>query len=112
MWLFLFNDYLCYANWSKYIVIWDLLNNEKIRKIEIKVNYCFYKILQWNYKYIIAYGGINSLKIIDFINNKEISNIKGSNTKDIKCIKKIKHPIYGESLITAGRDVKIKLWTL
>lgn len=28
------------------------------------------------------------------------------------CIKKINHPIYGESLLSAANDNKIKLWIL
>ena len=46
---------------------------------------------------------------MDLEKNVIISNIKAC-IKDINCIKKINHPIYGESLLTAGEDKLIKLW--
>ena len=43
---------------------------------------------------------------------KNISDINGKHTKEVVCIKKIYHPIYGESLLSAGNDNTIKLWTI
>ena len=51
-----------------------------------------------------------SFKILDFENNKVITDIKTDNY--IICLKKIYHPIYGESLLTADRGKKIKLWII
>ena len=31
---------------------------------------------------------------------------------ELVCIKKINHPIYGESLLSAGEDKAIKLWII
>ena len=31
---------------------------------------------------------------------------------ELVCIKKINHPIYGESLLSAGNDKAIKLWII
>ena len=33
-------------------------------------------------------------------------------TDKVVCIKKIYHPIYGESLLSGARDNTIKLWTI
>jgi WD40 repeat protein len=110
---FIFNDkdnidYLYSASETKNIIVWDLYKKIIFKKIEIKCNITY--IIQWNYKYIIITDrSNNSFKVIDLENNIIISNIIASE-KDLKCIKKIKHPIYGEVLLTAGDDGKIKLW--
>ena len=50
-----------------------------------------------------------SFKIID-IENEIIVNKTGQHTKNVICVKKINHPLYGESLLTASNDETIKLW--
>ena len=58
-------------------------------------------IIEWNNKYIIAADFNNkSFKIINLEGNKIICDINGQHTKEVVCIKKIYHPIYGESLMT------------
>ena len=106
------NDYLCSSSFNGYINIWDLYN-KKIFKI-INTNNCkLFHIIKWNNKYIIVADYKNkSFKIIDLEENKIISDIKGQLTKGVICIKKINHPIYGESLLSAGFDKIIKLWTI
>jgi len=106
------NDYLCSSSSNGYINIWDLYN-KKIFKI-INTNKCkLAHIIEWNNKYIIVVDVNNkSFKIIDLDENKIISDIGGQHTKDATCIKKIYHPIYGESLLSCGRDKCIKLWTI
>ena len=42
----------------------------------------------------------------------EISKIKGENVGKIKGLKKLYHPKYGESLLTAGEEGIIKLWII
>ena len=70
-------------------------------------------IIQWNEKYIIVADYNNkSFKIIDLEENKIISDIGGQHTYNVRCIKKIYHPIYGESLLSAGGDKTIKLWSI
>ena len=88
-------------------------NNKKIFKI-INTNKCeLAHIIEWNNKYIIVADYNNkSFKIIDLDENKIISDIGGQHTKDVVCIKKIYHPIYGESLLSSGEDKFIKLWTI
>ena len=71
----------------------------------------FAHIIQWNDRYtIVADYSNKSFKIIDLDKNKVVSNIIGENTEKISCIKKIYHPIYGESLLTTSEDNTIKLW--
>ena len=107
------NDYLCTSSDIGLINIWDL-NNKSIYKI-IKTNVSLAHIIEWNKKYIIAADFNNkSIKIIDKDNknNNFIIDIKTGHDGQLPCIKKIKHPIYGEALITAGYDKTIKLWTM
>ena len=43
--------------------------------------------------------------------NDSISDMKTEHEGELKCIKKINHPIYGQSLISAAEDKTLKLWT-
>ena len=106
------NDYLCSSSSNGYINIWDLYN-KKIFKI-INTNNCkLAHIIEWNNKYIIVTDVNNkSFKIIDLDENKIISNIEGQHKDWVICIKKIYHPIYGESLLSASKDKTIKLWII
>ena len=87
------------------------------KKIIIKVintNKCeLAHIIEWNNKYIIVADLDNeSFKIIDLEENKIICDINGQHNSEIVCIKKIYHPIYGESLLSAANDNTIKLWII
>ena len=105
------NDYLCSSSGNGYINIWDLYN-KKIFKV-INTNGCeLAHIIEWNNKYIIVADYNNKLfKIID-IDNNSIHDIKIEHKNNLVSIKKINHPIYGESLLSAGDDKIIKLWTI
>ena len=106
------NDYLCSSSSDGYIDIWDLYNKKIFKSINI--NKCkLGHIIEWNDKYIIVADATNkSFKIIDLEENQVISNIGGLHTNFVFSIKKINHPIYGESLITASNDNTIKLWVI
>ena len=106
------NDYLYSSSSNGYINIWDLYN-KNIYKI-INTNNCkLAHIIQWNNKYIIVTDVNNkSFKIIDLEENRIISDINGQHNKAIISIKKIYHPFYGESLLSAANDNIIKLWTI
>ncbi len=106
------NDYLCSSSSNGYINIWDLYN-KKIFKV-ININKCeLAHIIEWNNKYIIVADYNNkSFKIIDLEENKMICDINGQHTKELACIKKIYHPLYGESLLSAAGDNSIKLWVI
>ena len=106
------NDYLCSSSRNGYINIWDLYN-QKIFTI-INTNICLLThIINWNNKYIIVTDYDNkSFKIIDLEELKVMSIIAGQHNQEVICIKKINHPIFGESLLTAGEDNIIKLWAI
>ena len=61
---------------------------------------------------IVANVNNKSFKIIDLDENKIISDIGGQHTDKVICIKKIYHPIYGESLLSTSEDKTIKLWSI
>ena len=113
---FIFNldnkDYLCTSSYNGYINIWNLFN-KSIYKV-ISTNDCVLcNIIQWNNKYsIVADYDNKSFKIIDFEKGQVVKDIKGEHTDKVPCVKKIYHPLYGESLLTAGQDNTIKLWSL
>ena len=117
------NDYLCSSSYNGYINIWDLYNKNLFKNIDTNKNsklnffntneYKLAHIIEWNNKYIIVADDNNkSFKIIDIDENKIISDIGGQHTDKVNCIKKIYHPIYGESLLSSGQDKYIKLWTI
>ena len=105
-------DYLCSSSSNGYINIWDLYN-KKIFKV-INTNKCYLaNIIEWNNKYIIVADYDNkSFKIIDLEENKIICDINGQHTDKVVCIKKVYHPLYGESLLSAAEDNIIKLWII
>ena len=113
---FIFNldnkDYLCTSSYNGYINIWNLFN-KSIYKV-ISTNDCVLcNIIQWNNEYsIVADYDNKSFKIIDFEKGQVVKDIKGEHTDKVPCVKKIYHPLYGESLLTAGQDNTIKLWSL
>ena len=103
-------DYLCTSSRNGYINIWDLYN--KIEYKVINTNSALFHIIQWNSKYLIVADFFNkSFKIIN-IENENILDINKQHIKEVICIKKIYHPKYGESLLTAANDNTIKLWIL
>ena len=106
------NDYLCSSSSNGYINIWDLYNKNIFKTIN--TNECkLAHIIEWNNKYIIVADVNNkSFKIIDLDENKIISDIGGQHSNNVKCIKKIYHPIYGESLLSCGNDKCIKFWSI
>ena len=94
-------DYLCSSTSNGLIIIWNLYDKKLFNFIEIN-NSSFYHIISWNARYsIVADYNNNSFKIIDLESKKVISNIKHKNIP-FRCVKKVNHPIYGESLLAAG----------
>ena len=104
------NEYLCCSSTNGYINIWNLYNKNLFKVIYIKRSF-FMHIINWNNKNIIVADlNKNSAKIIDIESGQVISNIKENN--EVVCVKKVYHPIYGESLLIAARDNTIKLWII
>ena len=106
------NDFLCYSSANGYVNIWDLYERKIFKRIYIEACYLLY-IIPWNEKYIIVADYYNcSFKVIDIESGKTISDIGGQHKGRVICVKKIFHPIYGESLLSASEDKTIKLWTI
>ena len=105
------NDYLCTSSINGYINIWDL-SKKNIFKV-INTNNCsLYHIIQWNNKYIIVADYWNNCFKIINLENGIIKDIEKQHTGSVICIKKIYHPKYGESLLSAANDNTIKLWSI
>ena len=105
------NEYLFSCSTNGYINVWDLYNKNIYKTINSD-NCRLMSIIEWNDKYAIVSDLNNSIKIIDIGKLNIVNKIEGKYTEGIKCIKKIYHPTYGESLLSAGRDKIIKLWTI
>ena len=100
-------EYLCSSSSNGFINIWDLYN-KKITKIIRIIDVYLNHIIQWNRKYIIVVDYDNyNFKIINSENNY-IIEIKGQHTNSDICVKKVFHPIYGESLLSGSKDGTIK----
>ena len=105
-------DYLCSSSENGYINNWDLYN-KNIFKIINTNNSFLAHIIQWNDKYtLVADFNNKSFKIVDLEEDQIISLINSHHTKEVKSIKKINHPIYGESLLSCSKDNTIKLWSI
>jgi len=106
------NDYLCSTSTNGYINIWDLYQKSLFKSIYIS-NYYFMHIIEWNNKFLIVADYQNkSFKIIDIEKEIILSDFKNIHDEGVVCIKKIFHPIFDESLLTAGKDGIIKLWCI
>jgi len=113
------NDYLCTSSTNGYINIWDLYNKIIFKVINTKTNANIHKchlfhVIQWNINYIIVAELENSCFKIINLENEDIKDINDIREDDMGfiCIKKIYHPEYGESLLTASCSNKIKLWSI
>ena len=103
------NDFLFFI--SKFsLKIFDLYNKNIINSIEIKHS-TIININPWNDNYLIIIAK-DSFQIIDFINYKTISIFYFGNLVNIKSIKRINHPVYGESILSCGDNKSITLWKI
>ena len=101
-------DYFFSSSFNGYINIWDLYNKNNVKIINTN-KYRLNNIIEWNDKYIIVVDFDNkSFKII----NIETFDIKRVYKKGVKSIKKIYHPMHGESLLSSDQDGIIKLWSI
>ena len=112
---FIFNknnsDFLCSSSYNGFIHIWDLYKKTIVKTIDTKCILCH--IIPWNEKYAIAADFENkSFIVIDMVEKKIYNDYNIEHTLEVKCVKKLFHPSFGECLLTAGRDNIIKLWKL
>ena len=104
--------YVC-NNWSE-ICIWNLISKELVKNIKVSGkcdNIRLYGLLLWNENYLVVIDDTrNAIKIIDLKQDKVISSTNYKHNESVRCVKRIKHKIYGECLLTGGDDYSIKLW--
>ena len=93
-----------------YIHIWNLIDFSLLNTMRIN-NGNLNTFLNWSERYIIVSDKKKYLYyVIDIIDNQIITMVT-KNIKDfIKIFKKIKHPLYGECLITCNHAHLIQLW--
>ena len=105
-------EYLYSVSMNGYINIWELHQKLLINSIFINNNF-LNQIIQWNENYIImTNGNKNNILIMDLNCGRIISNIFSKHEKGIINIKKVVHPIYGESLLSCGLEGSIFLWNV
>jgi hypothetical protein len=107
-------DYLYVATNCSEINIWNLISKELVKMIKVSVKYDnirLYGLLFWNENYLVVTDDTNNaIKTIDLKQDKVISSTNYKHKESVRCIKRIKHKIYGECLLTGGDDYSIKLW--
>ena len=104
-------DYLYVVNVNGLIDVWNLNTFQLKQSIEYFKSY-FYHIISWNKRYIlVAEKSNSSILVIDTMYNRVISVFKEIHKSFVNSLKKIDHPIYGESLLSCDFDNKILLWT-
>lgn len=95
-----------------FIKMWNLVDKNIIKGIEIKECEIF-GILQWSENYLIcANYHNNSIDIIDINFGKVVKQIKATHQFKVAYVKKINHPELKECLLSAGFDNVIKLWRI
>ena len=94
-----------------YIRLWNLENNTCIKNIHCPSS-SLRGICLWNDQYIIAASSDKSFKVVDFNKESCVASISGQHFNSLCTIRKIKHPKYGESLLTGSIDGNIKLWII
>ena len=104
--------YLFNSSKNGFINVWNLYKKNLVHNINVNGSILCH-IIQWDDKYAIVadYNG-KSFKIIDIQSYYIVKDINGGHNKEVKTIKKINHPIYGDSLLSAGNDYTIKLWCI
>ena len=91
------------------IRIWNFHTSELLKKIII-YNKKIFGICLWSDNYIFIGCEDKMIKLVDIKNEEVINNLVGNNDAVLN-IKKIKHPKYGDCLISQGiKDNQIKLW--
>ena len=105
-------EYLYSVSMNGYINIWELHQKLLINSIFINNNF-LNQIIQWNENYIImTNGNKNNILIMDLNCGRIITSIFSKHEKGIINIKKVVHPIYGESLLSCGLEGSIFLWNV
>ena len=108
-------SYLLCTSSTGHIIIVELYEGQVTCDIKLKNNiHRVYDILPWDERYIIFADCLdNGILVFEYEYGGKIlgiSNINGLDEDDIECIRKIKHPIYGDCLLTASHKNCIKIF--
>ena len=96
------------SGYDRNIRIWNFHTGKLINKVSVNLMNIRSLFLYEN-KYFMAGSGYNNIDIYDLEKKEWVGSLQG-HSSDIICIKSIKHPLYGECLISQGYKEKIKLW--
>ena len=89
--------------------IWNFHTGILLNKIKVNNEYLF-GVCIWDDDYIFVGCKDKLIKLIDLNKGMVVKNLKGHNN-DVVTVKKVKHPKYGECLISQGSsNDNIKLW--
>ena len=102
-------DTLFESDGKGYVRLWNLENHQLIKSIQVKT-FSLRGMTLWNQKYIIVASSDKSFKILDLEEGTLACSISGQHFNSMCSVKKIMHPLYGESLLTGSIDGTIKLW--
>ena len=104
---------ICISN-EGLVFMWNMTSKSVINKLSIE-NFNLFDCLLWSHNCLIIssvnkVSKKNIIKILDIPSFKIINNIYVSNLEGISCIKKIIHPLKGNSLLASGENNKIILF--
>ena len=102
-------DTLFESDGKGYVRLWNLENHQLIKSIQCQP-FSLRGMTLWNQKYIIVASSDKSFKILDLEEGKLALSVSGQHVNSMCSVKKIMHPLYGESLLTGSIDGTIKLW--
>ena len=96
------------------IRIWDFNSGKIIYKISLMNNNLSFSglttICLWDNDYLFIGCIDKTIKLLELKSGNNIKNLIG-HTESVLCIKKVKHPQYGDCLISQGRRYdQIKIW--
>ena len=92
------------------IRIWNFHRGELLKKINV-YNIRLFGICLWNNDYLFVGCEDKSIKLIEIKTGDVVNNLYAKNNEVVLNIKKIKHPKFGECLISQGfKNNQIKLW--
>ena len=106
-------DMLAVSSCSGLILIIDLINKNVVKKIEIKSVHIF-SFIKWNENYLLV-NDMRNRQIIIMDIKKEYKIVSKNYIPEMEIdvfMKKIRHPNYGECILTSGKNFKIKLLML
>ena len=109
-------DLLIVSSTRGLIQVIDLKEKEERKRVVFNKEYpdvFFYNFVRWNEKYILLYEALQRrILILDSDSEyKIVSKVLCPEMYFDRFIRKVDHPVYGESILSVGIDWKVKLYT-